>query len=482
MIMTHSFKTALETTLTSLVTAALLTTAACSPDRLVTSDPPSNIVMPSAVTSATSALAFYNGAAMVFNVAVGGGGPSRGNDNYVQNSGLMTDELTTGSFGSSASDQRNNALLYDGGTESAQATPYTRLQAARTATFQARQALQMYGAAGSGPLISRMYSLEAYTIVMLAEYFCNGVPLTETPLQGASQYSVGLTTTELYTRAGALFDTALTLAGDSSRFTNLAKVGKGRVLLDEGQFAAAASAVADVPLTYVYNAEFKSGLQFVVGGNGYSDENWLEFPYTGGTTVIATLDHEGGNGEVWSTDPRTTLAQSNTSPILYAPNKYPTGSTSIRLADGVEAQLIQAEASLNAGTGDWLTILNTLRASCTTASGCTAVPGITGGTTQLPPLVDSVTPAKRLKELMSERAHWLFLTGHRIGDMRRMLRAPYNTPPYSMTASTVYPSGAFVNPGYTGVVTAYGNDVVAIPARAEQLYNPKYTGCFDLNP
>ena len=109
-------------------------------------------------------------------------------------------------------------------------------------------------------------------------------------LAGAAVNTGALRTEELYARAIALFDTALTLAGDSSRFGNLAKVGKGRVLLDQGKFAEAAAAVADVPLTFVYNAEFKSGLSFVVGGNGYNDENWLQYPYTGGSVVVAAQD------------------------------------------------------------------------------------------------------------------------------------------------------------------------------------------------
>lgn len=469
----------------AILSATLLGAAvACSPDSLVKADPPSNIVLPDAVTSATSAVSLYNGAVLLFDVALGGGGSARGTDNYVQNSGFMTDELMTGILGSNSADLRNNALLYSAGGESAQATLYSRLQTARTAAFQARQGLQRYGLPDTKPLVARMFALEGYSIVMLAEYFCNGIPLTMTPLEGAPVNTAGLTTDTLYARALTLFDSAVAVAGDSTRFANLAKVGKGRVLLDQGKFADAAAAVADVPLGFVYNADFQHGLQFVVGGNPYYAENWLQYPYTAGTPVVTAQDHEGGNGEVWSTDPRTTSTVTNVARQLMAPNKYPSGDSPIRLADGLEAQLIRAEAAFNANpeSGEWLAILNDLRANCTTASGCTNAPGIVGGTTQLPPLADSITPLKRLRQVMSERAHWLYLTGHREGDMRRMLRAPYDAAPYNLSANLVYPSGTYVNLGYTGLVTEYGSDVVAIPKRAEQLYNPLYQGCFDLNP
>jgi hypothetical protein len=255
------------------------------------------------------------------------------------------------------------------------------------------------------------------------------------------------------------------------------------VLLDQGQFAEAAAAVADVPLTFAYNADFKAGVTFSAFGSSYDDING-QYPTITSPPPMATEDREGGNGLVWTTDPRTTVQVTNATTGLVSPNKYPTGSTPVRVADGVEAQLIRAEAALmtNPESGEWLSILNTLRATCTTASGCTNVAGITGGTTQLPPLADSITPLKRLQEVMSERAHWLFLTGHRLGDLRRMLRDPYDIAPYNLNASVVYPSGAYANVSYGGVVTAYGTDVVAIPGRAEQLYNPLYQGCNDLNP
>jgi hypothetical protein len=39
----------------------------------------------------------------------------------------------------------------------------------------------------------------------------------------------------------------------------------------------------------------------------------------------------------------------------------------------------------------------------------------------------TAAPVKhQLLQLLAERAFWLYLTGHRLGDWRRMLRSPYN--------------------------------------------------------
>jgi hypothetical protein len=432
--------------------------------------------MPSAITSPASAMAFYTGAVTLFSVALGGSGPTGSTDGFVINTGLMTDEFMSGRSGSAVTDQRINTLLMASGTQSVQANLYTRLQAARVAAFQARQALQLYAPTGNEALISRMYSLEAYSIVYLAEYFCNGIPLSMSPLTGPAINGAGQTTDQLLAHAEALFDTAAALSADSSRFLNLALVGKARALVDQGQFAQAATTVANVPLTFVYAAEFKVGLSFTAGGSAYKAENALEVPTSSAIQVVVT-NHEGVNGLVWTTDPRipTTTVSSRV-----VPSKYQTGNDSIRVADGLEAQLIRAEASFNAGTSDWLTTLNTLRATCTTVSGCAPVPNITAAS--LPALPDSGTALGRLREIMMERAYWMYATGHRAGDLRRLLRPPYSAAPYGLTSDIVYPIGAYVNPDYTGAITAYGSDVVAMPSTAEQLYNSNYTGCFTLNP
>ncbi len=93
----------------------------------------------------------------------------------------------------------------------------------------------------------------------------------------------------------------------------------------------------------------------------------------------------------------------------------------LTLADAVEARLIEAEAALRAGDNlGWLATLNHLRQTAWT----TIVPATPG---PLPDLTDpgpdgSGGDALRVDLLFRERAFWLYLTGHRQGDLRRLVR------------------------------------------------------------
>ena len=126
---------------------------------------------------------------------------------------------------------------------------------------------------------------------------------------------------------------------------------------------------------------------------------------------------------------------------------------------GEEARLIEAEAALQAGdNATFLAKLNELRAS---------LPG-------LAPLADPGTAAGRVDLLFSERAFWLFATGTRLGDLRRLVRQ------YGRAANTVFPTGAWHKGGN------YGVDVNVPLPQAEQ-NNPNLSGggtntCLDRAP
>jgi hypothetical protein len=70
--------------------------------------------------------------------------------------------------------------------------------------------------------------------------------------------------------------------------------------------------------------------------------------------------------------------------------------------------------------------------------------------------------------LFSERAFWMFATGHRLGDMRRLIRQ------YSRSAEDVFPSGTYLKGG------SYGTDV-NLPMPQEEGNNPNFAGCLDRN-
>ena len=76
------------------------------------------------------------------------------------------------------------------------------------------------------------------------------------------------------------------------------------------------------------------------------------------------------------------------------------------VADGIEARLIEAEALLQAADfGGMTDILNDLR-------------DLQG----LDPVAEPGNQDEAVDLLFSERAFWLFATGHRLGDMRRLIR------------------------------------------------------------
>ena len=130
-------------------------------------------------------------------------------------------------------------------------------------------------------------------------------------------------------------------------------------------------------------------------------------------------DREGLNGLPFTSngDPRSQMVtvagsadgdgnyRSILEPPAYLSSVLRAGYYPFRLAGGVEAQLITAEAALQAGNANWLTILNTLRQSV-----------------GLPSSSDPGTAKGRDSLLFAERAEWLYLTGERQGDLRRLLR------------------------------------------------------------
>jgi hypothetical protein len=111
---------------------------------------------------------------------------------------------------------------------------------------------------------------------------------------------------------------------------------------------------------------------------------------------------------------------------------------------GIEARLIEAEAQLRAGNS--AASLATLNAARATLTG-------------LAPLTDAGSAAARADQLFRERAFWLFGRGHRVGDMRRLIRQ------HGRAANTVFPVGAWHKGGN------YGSDV-NMPVPIHEANNP----------
>jgi len=317
--------------------------------------------------------------------------------------------------------------------------------------------------------LAEVLALNGLAYVLFAENYCGAVPLSVVNDDGSFTYGAALTTVEQLDSANSKFNQALAVQGPNltSAFKQLAQVGKGRALLDKGDYAGAAAAVAGVSTTfqYIYQHSETTGAQ----NNG----TWA---LTTNVGRFGVADRKGGNGLPYQTDgdtknagfdPRVANAIrpnnggrgfDNGIPggeFQFVQQKYPVRAAPSIIADGVEARLIEAEAALQTNPDAALTILNALRSN----SALLTLRGYAANS--LPPLTLQATKAAQVDQLFKERAYWLFLTSHRLGDMRRLIRQ-YNRP-----ANTVFPTGAYFKGG------TYGTDVNSpVPQREQN--NPSY--------
>jgi hypothetical protein len=80
----------------------------------------------------------------------------------------------------------------------------------------------------------------------------------------------------------------------------------------------------------------------------------------------------------------------------------------------------------------------------------------------LAPLTLQPTAAGQVDQLFHERAYWMYLTSHRLGDLRRLIRQ------YGRDVNTVFPNGLYFKGG------TYGTDV-NVPVPQQEQNNPNYT-------
>jgi len=339
----------------------------------------------------------------------------------------------------------------------------------RTEGGAAIKALRQY-VPDSTYLVGRMFALTAYVETLIAENYCNGTPLSG--LDGTTiVYGQPLSNDSVLGLAVAHADSALaTRAGrDSLRIRSLAAVVKGRALLDRGQFAAAAAAVAGVPDTFKY--------QITHSVNANTNQI---FALNNNAKRYTMVDTEGvvGLNYISANDPRLPRATGTSSSTdLIFDSAFPlfvtrqgiwitTGAVSI--VTGVEARLIEAEALLRGGnTAGWLLAINGLRTN--TALYPTAQAGFTRGPNLVAIADTFASNTSRMKTNFRERAFWMFSTGHRLGDMRRMVRQ------YAYPADSIYPRGSYYKGGVFGTA-------LMLPVPFEEVNNPNFTQCANQDP
>jgi starch-binding outer membrane protein, SusD/RagB family len=373
-------------------------------------------------------------------------------DGHILWSGLLADEFVNPGFIPSRT-ETDTRLAQP--TTAGLGALFQSLNRARSASEDAAASLQSFSETPDADTgIPEMLSLAGLTYIFMAEDFCSGVPVSRV-VNDEIVFGQPLTTMQVFDTAVARFTAALAhpsiVAGDPIH--SLASVGLARALLNQGLFAEAAAAVAAVPPGFVYETEHANTPAALHNGVFEAFNNG-EF---------GVFDQEGTNGldYVSAGDLRVQgdsgLGSDNNTESWF-PNKYPSFESSIPTADYTEAQLIIAESELQAGAfAPMADRLNALRAAAGLPEDIAAP-------------ADLATGADLL---FRERAFWLYATGHRLGDMRRLIRQ------YGRDAETVFPTGEYYKGGLT-----YGTDVnLPLPRREGNNPNLPDTadGCLDRN-
>ncbi len=469
--MTFSFETSRRFLVTGIVSLGLTLTA-CDIDKTLAVEDP-DVVPPTALVDVTVLPALRASVISDLQVAMGAGGES----GVIVESALLGDELTWAETFPTRGEMDQRNINPINGTLN---VVYNSLQRARATAD--RTAAVYYNLLPAAIGRSEVQAIAGFTYILLSEMYCNGVPISTfdvnkgTFVLGTPQTGVQLLTTALAKLDSARVGLDSTLAGNA-QVVNLIRVGRGRALLNLNRPADAAVAVSAVPTSYrftLFHSE-NTGRQ----NNGVFLPT-LNFP----RHSVSAL--EGGNGlryRLDSTDVRVyaprgrglafspAVGADNSTP-MFVQTKYANRSAPIAFADGVEARLIEAENLARSG-GAYLPILNALRASLPTLiiappGPATLLPNAPA-VAPLPALVAPATQADQISQVFQERAYWMFLTGHRLGDMRRLIKH------IGRGAETVFPTGTYFKGG------AYGVDV-NFPVPFTETNNPNFTQCLDRNP
>lgn len=468
-----------------LAVALVLPSGACN-DPLKVSIP--TIVPPGSLTDAEALGTLRAGAIGNFSIAFSGDHPDGSGgtgEGVIMYGGLLADEwIDSETFPTRIEVDARTIQV----TNSDVDLWYRLLHQARNAAE--KTAAQYAALLPNDPGHAEMLNLAGYTYLFFAETYCSGVPVSHLDAAtGQITYGVPLTTSQLIDTAIARFDEALAVSAGVTNATlkqtmiNLASVGKARALVDSGDFAGAAAAVSAVPTSFAYLMEHSEISTYE--NNGVFNGNTFDRRYS-------VADREGVNGFPYRSviDPRTPVRRRTAGSgngfdgLTPQFNNFRFGDRKapIPLATGVEARLIEAEAALQADTTNpsaaFFTALNDPRANAAARSYFNPSPFSRTDTLTNPVPVlanltatDATAAGGAVNLLFAERARWLWLTAHRLGDLRRLVRQ------YGRVADAVFPTGAY----FKSNPSVYGTDV-NIPVPITEQNNPNFSACLDRLP
>lgn len=445
--------------------AALVVHGCGVTDKLLEPQNP-GLIDPEAVTSPAAAMALKVGAMGEFRKLLSG---CPGDECLWQESGTLADEFKNADFQNTRQDIDQRTITSNNPT-----LDYDEITQIRGYIRDGIFAMESYMPEATAD-IGELYMALGFVELSLAENYCNGIPLGSTT-DGVVTLGPPLSNAQVFDSASAHFDKALaTISGDdeASVFVRRAAlIAKARVLVDQGQYSAAAALVSlsAVPSTYQY--------VWTTSTADNNDDNglWSLNNFVARITVSDSFDIVNGAVNVVqnalpfasANDPRVPVASGeDTDPPVVAED----GTTEqfvqllfsrdgpIPVVSGIDARLIEAEAKLNApDISGMMAILNDLRS---------APPAI--GVYQpasMPALAEPSSPEEAVSLFFREKAFWTFGRGQRLSDLRRLIRQ------YGRSQDQVFPTGLYVKGG------SYGTDV-NFPVGDEELANPLFQGCTD---
>ena len=316
---------------------------------------------------------------------------------YIQSASLWTTELIDASTWATPRSWQTRLISSDGGAGSCPDEtfrgagtygPYAQLQTARGQAITAKTLIAGFsGVSNAAELIATAEAYEGYATLILGEAYCE-MRLEET---GSL-----LTPAQTVQAAADLFQSAIGSAtGD---VLNMARVGRARALARLGQLAAADAVAASVPAGFVYNATHDA-----------SPTRRSNFVYIYNYDNLFTSVDEDFRGLLVNGAPDTRvpvtqgvgLVSNDGVTDMWLQEIYTSNDSDVPLATWVEAQLIRAEAALDASDPVAAEgFIDAVRAFY----GLDNFAADPGGTVTL-------------ADLLEERRRTLFLQGHRLGDL-----------------------------------------------------------------
>jgi hypothetical protein len=321
--------------------------------------------------------------------------------------------------------------------------------------------------------VGEMHFVQAFVVNLLAEHYCDGLVFSRV-VEGREEYGAPLTRDSAFARALGHADAGLASFGSdtsdtaSLRVRSALRVTRGRILLNLDRAAEAATAVTGVATSFQYTMRHSQTTQenafwtFNNNARRYSvstgeGTNGLNYATAGDPRVPVCLGGDAACRAIGVTrSDRDDLMQP-----FYVQMLWPTRESAVTIISGVEARLIEAEAQLQTSGPAMLAALNALRDD-----------SVNNGGFRLPGLADPGTAEGYEDLLFRERAFWLFGRGHRVGDLRRLIRQ------YLRPENTVFPTGGWHKGGN------YGTDVnFPIPlAEANNPNVPQGQTCLNREP